>query len=288
MITEVLRGKVIKFRFDNINLPDSTTDEENSHGYVIFEIDPLPNVPVGSEIKNSTSIYFDFNEPVKTNTVRNTLLDVVPENDTTRLQVESCSYSYILNRRTYTESGRFYQVFSREANCDSVVVLNLVLQALDTTISQTGNTLTANEGGAHGLNVSYQWVDCDNGNAPISGATSQNFTPESNGNYAVIISREGCSEMSACQNVSTVAIDPDFQEELRYYPNPSTGLLEIELGAYYSACRIEIINTVGQVLKQEEFGMSDKVSVHLPDQSGLYFVKVFAEGRVSILKVLKK
>ncbi|MEM8891813.1 MAG: SBBP repeat-containing protein, partial [Bacteroidota bacterium] len=153
MITEALPDRVMKFRFDNIYLPDSTSDEPNSHGYVIFEILPLPNLPDGTQITNSTSIYFDFNKPVKTNTVLNTVTDSLPQIDTTFLQVNTCG-DYTLNGRNYTESGSYLQVLSRDRDCDSAIVLNLqILPDLDTTVSQIGSVLTANAGGAHGLDV---------------------------------------------------------------------------------------------------------------------------------------
>jgi len=78
VITEVLPGNVLKFRFDNIHLPDSTSNEPASHGYVIYEIMPLPGLTNGTEIKNKAGIYFDFNPPVYTNSVLNTIIDVVP------------------------------------------------------------------------------------------------------------------------------------------------------------------------------------------------------------------
>lgn len=45
MVTEVLPGPVLRFRFDNIFLPDSTSDEAGSQGFVLFELTPLSSVP---------------------------------------------------------------------------------------------------------------------------------------------------------------------------------------------------------------------------------------------------
>jgi len=59
------------------------------------------------------------------------------------------------------------------------------------TITNSNNTLFANLTGAN-----YQWVDCDNSNAPISGATNQNYTPTSNGNYAVEVTENTCNSIS--------------------------------------------------------------------------------------------
>jgi len=72
-------SNIIKFRFNNILLPDSGTNERLSHGYVIFEITPKANVANNTVVQNSSLIYFDFNAPVLTNSVSNTLTDVVPE-----------------------------------------------------------------------------------------------------------------------------------------------------------------------------------------------------------------
>ncbi len=64
---EIYGNGVVKFIFENINLPDSTTNELLSHGFVKFRISQKPNNVIGTEIYNSAAIYFDFNAPVITN-----------------------------------------------------------------------------------------------------------------------------------------------------------------------------------------------------------------------------
>ncbi|MFK7784199.1 MAG: T9SS type A sorting domain-containing protein, partial [Crocinitomicaceae bacterium] len=61
------------FTFDSIFLPDSSTNEIESHGFIKYHIDLNSNVPVGTQIKNTAEIYFDYNPPIITNTVINTL-----------------------------------------------------------------------------------------------------------------------------------------------------------------------------------------------------------------------
>lgn len=63
----------IKFDFPNIWLPDSTSNEPESHGFVIYSIEQKANLTQGTEIVNTAHIYFDYNEPVVTNTVLNTI-----------------------------------------------------------------------------------------------------------------------------------------------------------------------------------------------------------------------
>lgn len=74
--TEVCAGNTIKFHFDSINLPDSTTNEEASHGYIVFEIDPISDsLSHNTVISNKAEIYFDFNPAIITNTCSNTIYD---------------------------------------------------------------------------------------------------------------------------------------------------------------------------------------------------------------------
>jgi uncharacterized repeat protein (TIGR01451 family) len=69
----VLENRTVEFAFENINLPDETRDEPGSHGFVTFKIRKKPNLALGTEITNTANIYFDFNDPIITNTTVNTM-----------------------------------------------------------------------------------------------------------------------------------------------------------------------------------------------------------------------
>ncbi len=62
-------GNIAVFRFENINLVDSTTNAPMSNGFVQFSIQQADGNQPGTRIENSVAIYFDFNEPVITPTV---------------------------------------------------------------------------------------------------------------------------------------------------------------------------------------------------------------------------
>lgn len=64
---------VLRFTFNNILLPDSTTNEAGSQGFVQFRIEQQPNNPIGAVIENTADIYFDFNAPITTNTTWHTI-----------------------------------------------------------------------------------------------------------------------------------------------------------------------------------------------------------------------
>jgi uncharacterized repeat protein (TIGR01451 family) len=66
---EVVNGKYLTFTFNNILLPDKSTDSVHSHGFVAYQVVPLSGFSPGNyEIKNTAHIYFDYNLPVTTNT----------------------------------------------------------------------------------------------------------------------------------------------------------------------------------------------------------------------------
>jgi uncharacterized repeat protein (TIGR01451 family) len=64
-----LRGQgEVEFFFNNIQLPPETTDEPGSHGFVKYSIRPRQNQPLGTPLRNTAHIFFDFNAPITTNT----------------------------------------------------------------------------------------------------------------------------------------------------------------------------------------------------------------------------
>ncbi|MGK4566817.1 T9SS type A sorting domain-containing protein [Flavobacterium sp. 3HN19-14] len=63
-----------EFLFENIYLPQSDADEPSSHGYITYKIKPSATVALGDIIANAAGIYFDFNDPIVTNTVTTALV----------------------------------------------------------------------------------------------------------------------------------------------------------------------------------------------------------------------
>ncbi|MEM9821348.1 MAG: T9SS type A sorting domain-containing protein [Bacteroidota bacterium] len=65
----IVDRKII-FTFNNIMLPDSNVNEVASHGFVQFKIDQIADNPIGTVLRNSAAIFFDFNDPIITNEVK--------------------------------------------------------------------------------------------------------------------------------------------------------------------------------------------------------------------------
>ncbi|WP_338814029.1 T9SS type A sorting domain-containing protein [Bernardetia sp. Wsw4-3y2] len=100
--------RVLRFEFDNINLPDSNSNEPASHGFIKFKIKQKANNSIGTVIKNRAAIYFDFNSPIITNTISNKVAILPLRNDNLNLPVFNCSdanFELIANAGTDIETS---------------------------------------------------------------------------------------------------------------------------------------------------------------------------------------
>lgn len=70
-VTPMLNGNNLRFKFANINLADSLSDPEGSKGYVEYAIRPKNPMQLDEKIYNTAYIYFDYNDPIITNTTEN-------------------------------------------------------------------------------------------------------------------------------------------------------------------------------------------------------------------------
>ena len=100
-------GDTIKWFFSNIMLADSFINEPLSHGFIRFTIDQKENNQEGSLIENTAYIYFDFNDPIITNTtsaiVNNGMVTQVKEVKSTNLLHKLTTYP------VPTESAVFFE-----------------------------------------------------------------------------------------------------------------------------------------------------------------------------------
>jgi uncharacterized repeat protein (TIGR01451 family) len=86
-----LGNGVLRFEFSQIWLADSTTNEEESHGHLVYSISENASVlgQAGIEIENTAYIYFDWNDPIVTNTTYNVnqLIGGVEESNKTAFKI---------------------------------------------------------------------------------------------------------------------------------------------------------------------------------------------------------
>ena len=123
-----MRGPgILEFRFDNIYLPDTLSDEAGSHGFVQFAVALRGNLPLGALTQNTGHIYFDFNAPIVTNTVSTALvstaeplvavpLSVFPNPASDRVQVllPDEKAANVPDWRIFDAAGRLVRILASE------------------------------------------------------------------------------------------------------------------------------------------------------------------------------
>jgi hypothetical protein len=145
--------------------------------------------------------------------------------------------------------------------------------SIDNTISQNGNSIVANQVGA-----SYQWLDCNNANNPITGATNQTFTPTSGGIFAVEISLNGCSATSECLRLDFASIEEIDDNLIAIFPNPAESFVNISVENEIIG-NVIITDLLGKVIHEHKSNSSsitlDLKSIH---SDGTYFLNIFNDS----------
>lgn len=154
------------------------------------------------------------------------------------------------------------------ASCQGITIT--VNPAVDTSVTQAVNVLTANEVGA-----SYQWLQCLGGGSytPLLGETNQQFTATSTGDYAVQVSKNGCRDTSRCINVSTTLIEENFAGQITFFPNPVTNQLTVN--SLVMLDKIEIYDGVGHLVISNKVNSKNARIPFESVNSGIYFVKLY-------------
>lgn len=102
--------------------------------------------------------------------------------------------------------------------------LNINVTDINTAVTLSNNVLTSAQTAA-----TWQWLDCNNNNQIIPGATGQSFTPTETGSYAVSITKNGCTETSDCVEVDVIGIEEHgAANEVNVYPNPAQDVLTVQ------------------------------------------------------------
>ena len=119
---EILEDSILVFKMDSIMLPDSTSDEEGSQGFVTFLISPKENIPNNTIIQNRVGIYFDFNPVVLTNSVKNTFVTSIPYRGVTNLNRSLINNPLTVFPNPFNDS---FTINTQEKNYSGTVINSL-------------------------------------------------------------------------------------------------------------------------------------------------------------------
>lgn len=170
---------------------------------------------------------------------------------------------------------------STGAGCDSVITTFLnVLPMPSTLVTENNLVLEAAQNGAQ-----YQWMDCQNNYAFITGATQQSFAPTANGNYAVEINLGGCVDTSACQLIATMNVDELTPYHLHVFPNPVGEQLELQSNRPLIHLSYILLDARGRIVQSGTFDKEDQ-TIHVSHlEEGSYTLVIDETVRVKFIKL---
>ncbi len=239
---------LVSFYFEDIMLPDSTTNPIGSQGFVMFSILPKSNMPEGYQTHNQAEIYFDLNPAIITNTTLNTFVSEIPC-EILQESTEACD-SVQVNGIWYFESGIVESVvFTEPYACERTITTITINNS--TTIYEeipllNDQTHTLPDGTVVDQAGEYYTESLDaNGCAIYTYTTIEFFT--------------GVNEMMKEWGVNI-------------YPNPVGNQLVLELDGQMTF-RIRIFNALGLEMLQESVRETQSIDTESWMQ-GMYYMEI--------------
>ena len=142
----------------------------------------------------------------------------------------------------------------------------------DTTTTVTGSTIQANQTGA-----SYQWVECP-GYSPLAGETLIVFNASTDGDYACVITMNGCIDTTSCVTLSNVGLDENGEASFNAIPNPANDFINLQLPVGHG--EIVIYNLNGQVVLRQNINNTNETLNISQFESGVYIIEVKSDDLI--------
>jgi hypothetical protein len=132
----------------------------------------------------------------------------------------------------------------------------------------------------------YQWLRYGQ---PIAGATSQSYNTTRSGLYSVqVSSKEGCSTESDAYAIGSVGVNnSNTQIGFKLYPNPSNGMINIELDDQnVTETSVKVFDALGKLVYETEFNtfITQLDLSNIAD--GTYFVRLTQAGKTTVKPIV--
>lgn len=297
-------GREVTWYFENIQLPDSLSDPEGSQGYVIYKVRTLAGLGVGDLLEVNAAIYFDYNEPVITNTATTEYYICPTELSVAQPTSPICQYdiieinasagyeSYVWTWNNQTLSTAQSLTFApvddgpytltcmavgTPAVCQSTASIELQVAATPSipTITADNNTLTASGSGP------FVWAL--NGN--VLNTTSNTLEITQSGEYSVYIDGP-CPSGVASGDFTYLSDEKLTQDEWMVYPNPAHNMVYVQNAPLQSI--IEIIDITGRICFTS-IATNGLIEISIvPLASGPYTIRVMGEDGQKHARFIKE
>jgi hypothetical protein len=171
-------------------------------------------------------------------------------------------------------------------------------------ISDDGNFIVAgavqgNGGGTNSGQIhTYYW---DGGdwqllNEVINGEAPQDFfgeTADMSGSGTIVAgganfndgAADGAGQVRVFQSC-VASVTEQNDQAFQFYPNPSSGIVECNLGEFHHSVKVQVKNVLGQIISKTTVS-AQLLSVVLPENPGTYFIEVTTKNDTRIQQIIK-
>jgi hypothetical protein len=210
---------------------------------------------------------------------------VIPVAAKKQLDVSDCrSYKVPSGSRTITNTQQVMDMLKSKDGCDSIeYTINVTINRPNTGVMRNGNVLTA---ATTNSSAQFQWLNCDAGHSAISGAVNKQYAPGKNGNFAVEVKENNCTDTSVCSAFQMVGIRDLKGFEIVVKPNPSNGNIVLQSLQPLHHVNITISDIQGRVVENWQMPDLKEHTFESKVNPGVYYLRIESEEGIKVLPIL--
>ena len=254
-----INDHIVEFQMPNIWLAPAET------GLISYEIKPISGLPILTTIENKASIIFESNQPVITNTTKNTLVDKLC---TDVAEVENVTICHGESYSGHSETGVYMDTTLIGIFCDSIHQLNLTVR--DVEFIEMDTLLCEGES-FHGFDstgvYTYETIN------PVTGCTE---------GVQLTLGIIPLGESPCLTGISNLQSDG-----LKIYPNPSSD--EIYIDAKSNIESIVLTSLDGKKVLFARIEINGNQAKIIPGENnpgGMYMVTITSDGHLYYRKII--
>ena len=202
--------------------------------------------------------------------------------------VNGCdSYTWAINGQTYSQTG-FYPYLHTPGNGCTDYYLNLTMNNTPTITGNSTQSIpsTGTVGDIVVLPSNVVWYLTEADALSSSNAILNSFPITTSSTYYAVANNGTCASTPFLVNVNLLSNQDFDTTNFSFYPNPTNVIVNIKYSKEIS--HITVTNLLGQQLVDKEFNSSE-VQIDLSSfPTSAYFIKVIADGKEKVFKVIKE